>query len=517
MNKRAVFYLSSLLLFVMGCAMMTVVPVAILMKDPESVVLQSFLCALAVCIVSGFIFFRTRRRKNEPEFKTGVREGFLAVSCAWIGAVLVGALPFLLIGGFVFSDAFFESASGLTTTGASVIESETILASGEKLTGGLESLPAGLLYWRSLLNWLGGVGIVVFVLLIIPLFNPGQSGQQLYNAEVPGLKTSSEQTTPRLVSSVRIILFVYLMLTMLSFFCYWVGGMSFFDAVCHSFSTVSTGGFSTKTASIGFYQNSFLQWCCIVFMFFSACNFALIVRLFVSRRFHYFKDEEFRFFSLLILCATLLIAGMLYVNCPDGFQGTNGNTIPRSIESCLRTAAFQVVTIITTTGYVTSDYVAWGIPAALMILFLLMFPCGCGGSTSGGMKCVRVYLVFKLVLSEIRHCVFPRAIPDIRLNRERLNSAVISKMMAFLFLYLIIFLLVGAILPFLAGMDMTTAFAASLACLSNIGPGMGKVAPSETYFWMSDSAKFLLSFTMIAGRLELYTCLVLFLPSFWKR
>lgn len=207
----------------------------------------------------------------------------------------------------------------------------------------------------------------------------------------------------------------------------------------------------------------------------------------------------------------------MYVQCSGGVPSTDGENIPRTVESYLRTAAFQVSSLVTTTGFTTSDYTMWGIPAALVVLFLLMFPCGCGGSTAGGMKCVRVLLVFKLVFSEIRHCVFPRAMTDIRLNGERMESSVISKMMAFLFLYLIIFMFVGALLPFLCDMDITTAFSASLTCLSNIGPGLGDVSPSSTFSWMSDSAKYLLSFTMIAGRLELYTCLVILLPSFWKR
>lgn len=517
MNKRAIFFLCSLLLLVMGCGMLTVVPVSYLMNDPDSVTIKFLIYAFLTCAISSAVFFKTRRKKNEPEFKTGAREGFLSVFAAWLGASLLGALPFLVIGGMDFPDSFFESVSGLTTTGASVIDSNMLLSSGGKLENGLESLPKGLLYWRSLLNWFGGVGIVVFVLLIMPLLSPGQNGQQLYNAEVPGLKTGSDQATPRLVSSVRIILVVYLMFTMLSTFCYYVGGMTFFDAVCHSFSTVSTGGFSTKNSGFGFYESPFLQWVCIVFMILSACNFTLIVRLFVSRSFQYFRDEEFKFFFGLTVTATCISAILLYLRCPEGVHSTTGELIPRGVESSLRTAAFQVSSIITTTGFSTSDYTLWGIPAILVILFLLMFPCGCGGSTAGGMKCARVFLIFKLILSEIRHCVFPHALPDIRLNGVRMGSAVINKMMAFLFLYLMIFTVTAVLLPLLCNMDMTTAFSASICCLSNVGPGMGEVAPSKSFSWMSDSAKYLLSFTMLAGRLELYTCLVLLLPSFWKR
>lgn len=518
MNKRAILSMSSLLLLVMGCAMMSTVPVSLLMKDSPFDSLRLFFCSAAVCVFSAALYFFYRRRKNEPEFRTGAREGFVSVFVSWLGAVLIGAVPFLFLADFTFPDAFFESASGLTTTGASIIGNSTLLSTGKTLEDGLESLPAGLLYWRSLLNWLGGVGIVVFVLLVLPLMNPGQSGQQLYNAEVPGLKTSSDQATPRLSSSVRIILFVYLIMTGLTFLCYWLGGMTVFDAVCHAFSTVSTGGFSTKTASIGYYRSPFIQWSCIVFMFFAACNFTLIVRLFVSRKFQYFKDEEFRFFFWTTVISTLFVTFMIFFYCPVGsIRDTAGGEIPRTAESYLRTAAFQIISIASTTGFSTSDYTLWNIPAVLMLLFFLMFPCGCGGSTSGGMKCVRLYLVFKLVISELRHCLFPRAITDIRLNGERMDTSVISKMMAFLFLYLIIFMLSSGLLTILCEMDMTTAFSASLACLSNIGPGLGKVSPNGNYAWMNGSAKYLLSLVMIAGRLELYTCLVILLPSFWKR
>ena len=251
------------------------------------------------------------------------------------------------------------------------------LNNGQLLSGGLESLPHGLLYWRCMLNWFGGVGIVFFVLLILPLMNYGK-GNQLYNAEVPGLKTDSEQLTPRLLSSVRLILGVYLLLTFLATAVYWLGH-EVFDALCHAFATVSTGGFSTKAKSIGHYQSAFLQWSVIFFMFISACNFSLIVKVFITRKFLFFADEEFRFFAYLTCGASVLVALFLYAHCPAGIPGLNG-TIPRSTEAFLRTAFFQVTSLISTTGFATSDYMQWGVTPVLLILCACI-PCGCGGST----------------------------------------------------------------------------------------------------------------------------------------
>lgn len=514
MNFRAILYVLALLLLLLTSGLVGASVVSAVMGDGPAVLIKMLLCA-GVTAFCGIILLQARRLHDKNTLKPGIREGFAIVALAWIVASALGGLPFVFVANMTFADAFFETASGFTTTGASVIADTLRLRSGETLAGGLEALPYGLLFWRSLLNWLGGVGIVFFVLLILPLMNVGV-GNQLYNAEVPGLKNPEDDAAPRLSSSVRLILLVYLLLTTLAALSYWGFGMTLFDAICHSFSTVSTGGFSTKSASIGYYTSPKLQWSVIFFMFVSSCNFSLIINLFRTRRLKTLKDEEFMYFGTSTAIAICVVTWLLYAGCPVSLNAMT-HDVPHAFEPYLRSAAFQITTIVSTTGFVTSDYETWHIPAVTIILFSMMFVCGCGGSTAGGIKCVRIIVIIKQMLSEVRHCFFPRAVLHIRLNNGRVSQSLVSKTLAFAMLYIFVFMAVSSALPFLTPMNVKTAFGAAIACLSNIGPGMGRVGPVENYAWMSASAKYLLAITMITGRLELYTIFVLFMPSFWRR
>ncbi len=515
MNYRAIILIVSWLLIFLGLGMAAAGTAAHWSVESEAVLVR-FLQSAGATIAIGLLGLASARRpRTERKSKIGVREGFAAVAFSWLLASIFGALPFYCIAEMTAVDAIFESASGLTTTGASVISEITVLRSGRILSGGLESLPAAVLLWRCLLNWLGGVGIVFFVLLVLPLLNLGR-GKQLYNAEVSGLKTVSDQLTPRLLSSVRLILGVYLLLTALAGTMFWLGGMTPFDALCHAFATVSSGGFSTKAKSIGHYDSALLQWSVIFFMFVAACNFILIVRVFLTRKFHFLADEEFRFFAGLTVGATLLLALLLWLNCPAGIQSLNGSTL-QGLEPMLRTAAFQVTSLISTTGFLTADYLQWEIPLATLILGCIIFPCGCGGSTSGGIKCARIIVIGKQMVFEIKHCLFSRALSDVRLNGQRIEPSLVNKTLAFVCLYLLLFLGGAAMLAFLERADLPTAFGASIACLSNIGPGFGAVGPGGNFAVFSPLTKYLLVLIMITGRLELYTVLVLFLPTFWKR
>jgi len=296
--------------------------------------------------------------------------------------------------------------------------------------------------------------------------------------------------------------------------------MTWFDAVCHALSTVSTGGFSTKSASVGYYSSPFIEWTVIFFMMLSACNFSLLLKLFMNRSGALFRDEEFRCFIGFFLLALLMMTAAVYVRNPDGLMVTGGEGIqPRSMLGYARIVAFQLATVLSTTGFVTSDYELWYSNGAVLLIVILMFPCGCGGSTAGGMKFSRIVVAFKELSSEIKHCIYPHAVEDVRLNGIHLNGLLARKTMAFMLLYVAIWAGMAFVLLVMEGgeIDLKTACGASLTTLSNVGPGLGKVGCTGNFGWMTAPSKLLMSLNMVIGRLELYTILVIFSPSFWRR
>lgn len=514
MNTATVLYLISILTTFIGSAMLVCIPVGWRMHDPVPVVAEFAVCAMTAVVIGLTGIFATRKRHADSE-KAGVREGFATVAFGWLAALIFASLPFLFVARMYPADALFETVSGLTTTGASVIAPNLPRWDGTVFPDGVESLPHCVQFWRCLISWLGGMGIVVFALVILPFLGIGAT--QLYNAEVPGVKMNSDQLTPRIAGTAKLVWGTYVVLTALQTGCLTLGGMPLFDAVCHSFSTVATCGFSTKQASIAAYPSPFIQWTFIVFLFLGACNFTLFFKAVLTRRrLIYFQDAEFRFFLATVVASSLIIATVLRLTYPETIQSMTGAAEPNCWLTSLRYAAFQVSSIISTGGFSTADYLQWP-TQALMILFLLTLLGGCTGSTAGGLKCVRVLLLCKHVLSELRRCLFPRAIPDIRLNGERIQAATINKTLAFVVLYLGIIAATAFLLPFLSKMDFITALTASATCVGNVGPGFGAVGPAGSYAWMSAPAKVLLSFAMILGRLEIYTLLVVFMPSFWKR
>jgi len=518
MNYKVIANFLSQLLIMLGLGMCISAGLAYY-YDEEAALSPMIICSVSAVIPSLLIYFFTRGCKKE-QLVTELRESYASVSLGWLLATAFGCLPFILIGQFTLPDALFEAAAGLTTTGASVISEKLMLSNGELLLGGLESLPKSLLFWRSLLNWYGGMGIVFFALLLMPIIATSNKSL-LYNAEVPGLKTDSSQLTPRVKDSVLILSGIYTFLTIASCVVYRLTGIdTWFDALCHAFSTVSTGGFSSRNASLGAYPSPLLHWAVIFFMFLSACNFTLILQA-LKGHFTFWKDEEFRFFAYMILGATLIVAGLIWFERPEGLPmtGAPDTILPRGLEYYLRLAAFHVVSLASTTGLAISDYDAvWNIPAVRILLFLLMFPAGCGGSTSGGMKCSRLIVLFKHVRYEVRSCLFPHAVCDIRLSGERVPMSIVSRTLAFATIYVFILFAVATCIMFMEDAPtLSTAFGSAFTCLSNVGPGFGKTGPCETFGWFIAPTKNLLSLTMIAGRLELFTLCVLFLPSFWKK
>lgn len=485
-------------------------------------------CALGTLLAGILLGLVSRRHRRENRLALGgVRESYIIVVLSWIMAISIAAVPFYYGANMRFSDALFEAASGLTTTGATVITPELVLRDGQTLSeyfpeyasdASMLPLPPVFLLWRSILNWLGGCGIIFFVLMVVPFSTFGK-GVLLYNAEVPGLK-NDERVVTSLKDSIYSVAALYCVLTFFAMILFRMGGMTGLDSICHALTSVSTGGFSTRTASMGYYNTPFLQWIVICFMMLSACNFSQLLKFFIHRDGALFRDEEFRIFIGVFLVALIFITTTVYLCNPDGLPVTGGTGIlPRSIEGYLRTVAFQLATIMSTTGFVTSDYELWHVPAALLILIAVMFPCGCGGSTAGGMKFSRVVVVSKHFASEVHHCIFPHSVWDIRFNGIHLDMSLVSKTLGFMMLYIAMWGVVSFLLLLLEGpgIDINTACGASICTLSNIGPGLGKVGATGNFSWMCGASKYLLTLTMITGRLELYTILVMFSPSFWKK
>ena len=516
----AIGQVASLLLAVISGALMVTTAVSLFMGDTPKVVRGFLITLVLTASLSTFFYYVCRQRLGRRTLETSARDGFVSVGLGWLVLSVITALAFKLTIGIPMADAIFETSSGLTTTGATILGDEALFEPA--LNHADHPVCYGILFWRATLNWLGGVGIVFFVLLLLPMLKLGQS-KTLYNAEVPGLKTTADQTTPHLATSVWCVLGVYGGLTLAAILLYHIFGMTWFDAVCHAFSTISTGGFSPRADGLAHYNHlPALQWIVVLFMFLSACNFSLHIQRFTSLKVVYWKDEEFRFFSIVALVAISFVAIMLWwTKCPrsDLFLNEPSGNALASAEEYLRAASFQVVTVLSTTGFCNGNWESWGVSCILILLVVLMIPCGCGGSTAGGMKWSRIVVVFKQMWLEIRRCISPRMVQDIRLNNERLDNGVIGKTLAFAALYIIITLVVAFLLSVFEPMakDVSTAFGAALTSLSNVGPGFGAVNPAGNFAGFNTFSKLLLALTMIIGRLELFTIIVLLLPSTWKK
>ncbi len=504
MNGRLVARAIGAILAVVGVAMTTAVPVAWLMGDAPAVIAGLGACGGGTVLVAVAALTATRQQ-GQVRF----REGFAIVALAWLFASLFGALPFMVVANLRWYDAFFETMSGFSTTGASVLDNTLVLATGERLHEGIADLPYGLLYWRSLTHWLGGMGIVVLSLAVFPSL--GLGAHQLYQAEVPG--PTEDQLAPRIADSAKILWGVYVLLSAAQTILLMLGGMSLFDAWCHTCGTLATGGFSTRQASVGAFDSLYIDSVILLFMFLAGTNFVLHFRALRGRPLAHFADEEFRFYLGMVGFATLTVAISLW----GGQLVTSTGAVVDQVgfATALRYAAFQVVSIVTTTGFATADFNLWPAYAALLLI-ALMFVGGSAGSTAGGMKNSRLILTLKYARMQIERCLFRRSVANVRLNHTRINEATLHKVLAFVCLFVGLHLLFSLALCALGVDDLITAATASIAALGNIGPGLGRVGATCTYAWMSPPAKLLLTLAMLLGRLELYTVLVLFVPAFYK-
>lgn len=514
MNRKIVFFLISVILTAVSTAML-VSGVLSLFLDPLPGAIRLCGCGSVLLALSAVCAILLRPR-NEAEKSAGMREGFAIVGLSWLAATLAGMVPYILVSGFHWYDAFFETASGFSTTGASIVDSNLKLWNGNSLPKGVESLSYGILFWRSLTQWLGGMGIVVLSLAILPLMNIG--GQMLYNAEVSGIKSIKSKLAPRIADTAKILWIVYVLLTVLQSLLLRFGGMGWFDSVCHSMCTLATGGFSTKQLSVAHWGSSYIEWIMVIFMYLAGCNFVLHFHVIRKGFKSYLKDEEFRFYAIVVLIASAIIAVSLLFNQNMVKEDPiSGLKYAENISGSIRASVFQVVSFITTTGFTTANYTLWP-GVACVIVYLLMFITACGGSTTGGIKCVRILLMGKYAISEIRRCLFPHMVQDIRISGIRYENATIQKTIGFCSLFIMLFflgaMLVAAVSP---GMPLPTVFSASITCIANVGPGFDLIGPDCSFSWMPAAAKVILGFEMLLGRLELYTLLVLLMPSFWRR
>ncbi len=442
------------------------------------------LWAMCLTVLSGGGMYLLLRKEEIASINH--RESMMIVALGWIAAGFFGSLPYIFYGLTPITDAVFESFSGFTTTGASILTN-------------IEAMPKGLLLWRSLTHWLGGMGIIVLSLAILPFLGVG--GMQIYKAEVPG--PNPDKLSPRIKDTAMLLWRVYVLFTAAEVVFLLLGGMDFFDALCHSFATLATGGFSTKNTSVAWFNSAYIEWVITIFMFLAGVNFALHFQALRGKPLVFWQDREFRFYAFLVLVWTVVITMSVW----------NANLA--SFGDSLRAAAFQVVSILTTTGFATKDYELWPLLAQALLLFC-MFLGGCAGSTSGGLKCMRFQVLLKQGYNELLRLVHPRAIYTVKQGNVALKPETLNGISAFFILFVLIFALSGLFLAAL-GLDLLTAFTAVIACLGNIGPGFGSVGPAENFAHIPVFGKWILILCMVLGRLEIYTVLVLFIPEFWKK
>ena len=471
-----------LLLMVFSFAQVPPLVVDLIYAEGEYI---SFLYSFLLTVLGGLVLWWPFRDVKK-DFR--LREGVLIVVCFWIVLSLFGTLPFLItdsISKLSFSDAFFESMSGLTTTGATVLSQ-------------LDDLPKSILFYRQQLQWLGGMGIIVLAVAVLPLLGVG--GMELYHAESSGI--AKDRLTPKLRNTAIALWKIYVSLTVLCAIGYFFSGMSIFDAISHSFSTVAIGGFSTHDSSIGYFNSPTIEMIAMFFMFLAGINFSLHFVAWNNRSLvDYIKDSEFKTYSMVLICSTIIVIAALSFNSQY-----------ESSSETLRHSLFQTISIATTTGFTSQNFSNW--PAAIPVFLIMMsFIGACVGSTGGGIKVVRILVMFRLGMKEIHKFIRPNAQVSVKLNKSSINEKALVSVLGFFSLYAISFFLILMLLMF-AGLDQVTAYSATAATMNNLGPGLGDVA--QNYGSLGEVAKWILSFSMLIGRLEVLTIIAIFHKAFWR-
>lgn len=484
-NVKLILRIIGGLLLFEGVFLTSAMGVAIFYNENET---YHFLITSAISILIGLSFYFIG--KNAPP-SIGKREGSVIVTFSWICFTLIGMLPFLLSGSVSsVTDAFFETMSGFTTTGATVIND-------------IESLPNSILYWRSLTQWIGGLGIIVISIALLPIF--GFSSVQLFSAEATG--PTKDKIHPKMSDTAKRLLAIYLFLTISQILLLVIAGMGWFDAINHTFATVATGGFSTKQDSVGYWDSPAIQYIFIFYMFFSGVNFTLFYFLFKRKFAKVFKNEELKFYGVITMSITFLIALTM---CDF-----SSFTPLLQIEKIFRDSLFTVVSLMTTTGFATIDYMTLR-PVVWLMLLVIMVIGASAGSTAGGMKVVRVLLVLKYAYYEFKKIIHPNAVFPVRYNDHVIKDEVTTRVLAFIMLYIII-IAIGCVVLAFSGMGFLESIGGMITCISDVGPGFGLNGPTSTFADIPAFSKWFLSFVMLIGRLEVFTVLIVFTPIFWKK
>ncbi|MBE7443224.1 MAG: TrkH family potassium uptake protein [Flavobacteriales bacterium] len=485
-NIKVVANVIGTLIIISGFLMACAIPVSYYYQEPA---IYPLIISSAITIVCGLVLKLYTRKSEDAEIKK--REGYLIVALGWISMAIFGSLPYIISGAIPnIANAFFETVSGLTTTGASILNN-------------IEEIPKGILFWRSLTQWIGGMGIIVLTIAILPLLGVG--GMELFASEAPG--PTKDKIHPRIKETAKRLWFIYVGLTLIeAILLMYPGGMNLFDAVNHSLTTMSTGGFSTKQASIAYYNSAIIDYIIIIFMFIAGTNFTLLYFGFKFKFKKFWENDEFKWYFGTILLLTLVVV-------PSVMVAQSGLNL--GFEKSFRDALFQVTSIITTTGFASADFTTWG-AFVTFLFFLLLFTGASAGSTSGGMKLVRIVLLMKNGFLEFKRRLHPNAVVPVHLNGQGVPNTIIYNLLAFVFLYLSTFVIGSLVVTFL-GVEFMEAVSAVATSIGNVGPGIGSIGPSYSFSHLPDSSKWVLSILMLMGRLELFTIAILFTPYFWKR
>ena len=479
-SNKTVFFLIGILLIVLGLAMLAPYSMQVLYKENS----HSFISSSIVTIFIGILCILANLEKD---FRLNLRQTFLFSTLAWVTVAIFGSLPFVLSNqAFSFSDAFFESMSGITTTGATIISD-------------LDNSPKSILLWRAIMQWLGGIGIVVMAITILPLLKVG--GMQLFKMEGPD---TTEKILPRTIEVAAIIISTYLILTLLCGLFYWLFGMTIFDSVCHAMTTIATGGFSTHNDSIGFFKNSNIEIVASIFIILGSIPFISYLKFSRGDRQIFFHDVQIRgLIYLLIFSTIVMFLYLLFINY-------EGNLFEK-----IRISSFNVISILSGTGYVTDDFGLWGKFSLIFFLFL-MFIGGCAGSTACGIKIFRLQMLLIFLKNQVKKLIYPNSVIITKYNNQRISDDFIRSVIIFIFSFLFIFFIIAMLLS-ISGLDFVTSISGAASSISNVGPGLGEIiGPDGNYKSLPDLSKWILATGMLLGRLELFAVLVLFFPSFWR-